>query len=394
VAESGTALSGVSYTPGADPDFSYLSLLQPNLPFVQLIRSYLGLASSLASMAETMRGGAGSSLLADRSQVLQYVKTYAWPWMMANAAEGRLPLYLDYTTATGHSIPIYDTFSQTDTADAFTPADKSILTNFLNIMPAALLQYEQLIVNGPINGMTGGAGTTGGYESSIQSIDGIADGALAHEISLTLLAGLVNNISVVAQEWNALWNASAAPAWDCADVYENYPVRPMPSNFNPYGDVAKEEDFATIFSDWLGSGTPRLKPNQSSSILEQAIYAAWQSGKPGGPPADDTILLQKTLIMASLFTDPSSMMLNLYYHNDYIFPNAIELSASPVRVSPTTLSFGGYTFALQNGAITGVTSPASQVTYKGQVVSIPALSYTFPTLVPIPTFAASRWGMN
>ena len=389
VARSTSALAGGSYTPGYDPDFSYLSLLQPNLPFVQLIQRYLNLASSLAAMAETMRGAAGSSLLADRSQVIQYVKNNAWGWMMTNP-EANIPLTLNYVTASGHAIPFYETFAPSATAQVFTAADLAALTQFLNIMSPELLQYAQVIVNGPIPQMVpGAAAITGGSEISINAVRDVYDESLTHEIGVTVF---FNGFSgMLGQEWGALWNGSAAnPAWDTVYMYSIYPPLPPSTSLPlPPGATSEGEDFASVFSNWGGdSGTPRINPSQSSSIMEEAVRRA-QQGYP--------ILLEKTLLVAALFTDPTTMLLSLYYYPGYISPDLqpIQRTFSSLKTSPTSLTIGDYTFAIQNGLLTGVTSPASQATVaSGQTVSIPALNYTFPTPVPIPAYAASRWGMN
>jgi len=168
-------------------------------------------------------------------------------------------------------------------------------------------------------------------------------------------------------------------------MYSSFPARPVDPNYVPWGDTDEVEDFASVYSDWAGdSATPRLNPNQSSSILEQAVYAASQG---------HTVLLQKTLLVAALFTDPSSLQLSLYYHQNYQWPLPISLMLSTVQVSPTSLTVGQFTFAIQNSALTSVTSPASQVTVSGNTVNIPALNWTFPTPVPIPGYAATAWGI-
>jgi hypothetical protein len=123
--------------------------------------------------------------------------------------------------------------------------------------------------------------------------------------------------------------------------------------------------------------------------MEEAVYRA-QQGYP--------VLLGKTLLVAALFTDPTTMQLSLYYYVGYQGPfetAPIQRTFSTVITTPTSLTVGDYAFTIQNGLLTGVTSPASQATVaSGQTVNIPALNYTFPTPVPIPAFAASRWGMN
>jgi len=143
----------------------------------------------------------------------------------------------------------------------------------------------------------------------------------------------------------------------------------------------------SIFNDWVNeSATPRLNPNQSSSILEQAVYAASQG---------HAILLQKTMLMASLFTDQVTQQLSLYSFPNYqLWTGAIGRTFARVQASPTSLTLRDYTFTIQNGALTSATSPASQVTVSGQTVSIPALTNTFPAPVPIPGFAATTWGIQ
>jgi sugar lactone lactonase YvrE len=400
--DSTSGLDGGTYTLGPDYDFSYLSLLQTNLPFVQLMERYLNLASSLMSMAETMRGTAGSALLADRAQVLQYVKNNAWGWMMTNP-QANIPLTMSYVTASGHSIPFCDTFAPSATGEVFTAADLTALTQFLSIMSPELLQYAQVIVNGPVPQMLpGDASYTSGYQISINAVRDVYDEALSHEIGITVFNGSLFS-GLLGQEWGALWNQSAAnPAWDTVFMYSLYPPRPMPANLpTPSGDQSEVEDFASVFSNWGGdSGTPRINPSQSSSAMEEAVYRA-QQGYP--------ILLEKTLLVASLFTDPATLQLSLYYYAGYTLPwvsNAqgentvvlftpIQRTFGTVKTSAASLTVGSYTFTIQNGLLTGVTSPGSQATVaSGQTVNIPALNYTFPTPVPIPAFAASRWGMN
>jgi hypothetical protein len=319
---------------------------------------YLSLASSLASMAETMRGTAGSALLADRSQVLQYVQNNAWGWMMTNP-QANLPLTMNYVTATGHSIPFYDTFASSASGDVFTAADLTALTQFLNIMSPELLQYAQVIVNGPVPQMqSGDSAYTGGSQISIDTVWDVNDEALSHEIGVTVF--FEGFSGPLASQWGALWNQSAAnPVWDTVSMFSYYPPRPIPANQpTPWGAQSEVEDFATIFSNWGGdSGTPRINASQSSSAMEEAATAptpaAWEQLGP------------------------------------------VQRTFSTVKASPTSLTVGDYTFTIQNGLLTGVTSPASQATVaSGQTVNMPALNYTFPTPVPIPAFAASRWGMN
>jgi hypothetical protein len=171
----------------------------------------------------------------------------------------------------------------------------------------------------------------------------------------------------------------------------------MPANQPiPWGDTREIEDFGTDFNDWVNeSAAPRLNPNQSTSILEQAVYAASQG---------HTILLQKLLLMAALFTDQATQQLSLYSFPNYtLWAGPIQRTLGSVQATSSSLTLniplagggqGGYTFTIQSGALTSVTSPASQVTVSGNVVSIPALSDTFPTPVPIPGFAASAWGIH
>jgi sugar lactone lactonase YvrE len=397
-----SALAGGVYTPGPDLDFSYVPLLQPSLPFVQLIQRYLNLASSLTSMAETMRGADGSSLLAKRSQVLEYVAggapSNAWWWMMTNP-QANIPLTMNYTTPLGHAIPFYDTFSQSAAAQVFTPADLTALTQYLDIVPPELLQYIQFIVNGPVFQMFATYSSyTEGWEISIEAVGEVYNAQLLHEIGWTLVNAMGNGLyaAPLFTQWGGLWSQSAAnPAWDTVNMNSSYPPRPMPANEPmPFGFIDEGEDFCSVLSDWGGdSGTPRVNPSKSSSIIEEAVYRAQQGY---------TILLQKTLLVASLFTDPSTLQLSRYYYAGYLSPfqafsmaQPIQRTLSAVLVSPTSLTVGDYTFTIQSGLLTGVTSPASQATVaSGQVVSIPALNYTFPTPVPIPAFAASRWGMH
>jgi hypothetical protein len=260
------------------------------------------------------------------------------------------------------------------------------LKQYLDELPPTLLQYQEFIVNGPIAAMIGGAGYTEGGESSIQSIVDAYDEALAHENGVAAFNGLWNNPDPqFHQEWDTLWTQSTDPAWDTADVYSGFPTRPINPNHVPWGDTNEPEDFCTVYSDWAGdSATPRLNPNQSSSILEQAVYAASQG---------HIVLLPKTLLVAALFTDPSTQQLSLYYHQNYQWPLPISLTLSTVQASSTSLTVGEFTFTIQGGALVSVTSPASTATVSGNVVNISALSWTFPTPVPIPAYAATAWGI-
>jgi hypothetical protein len=171
----------------------------------------------------------------------------------------------------------------------------------------------------------------------------------------------------------------------------------MPA-YTPSGDQNEGEDFATVFSNWGGdSGTPRINPSRSSSAMEEAVYRA-QQGYP--------ILLEKTLLVAALYTDPSTMQLSLYHYAGYMSPvqqiqetqsvdslTPILRTFGTVKASPTSLTIGDYTFTVQNGLLTGGTSPASQVTVSGKTVNIPEWDFTFPTPVPIPGYAVTRWGI-
>jgi sugar lactone lactonase YvrE len=383
--ESMPSPAGSPYTPGPDPDFSYLTLLQPNLFFVKDIQRYVDLGNSLGAMADTMQGQAGYSLLAFRAQVLQYASgMQAWRWMMDDSTG--LPLAMTYQTTAGHAIPFYDVFLPSATGQYFTSQDLVALKQYLDELPPALLQYWEFIVNGPVVEMLGDGGYTEGGQSSIEAVDDVYDEALAHENGVAAFNGLWNSPDPSFHtEWDALWKQSTNPAWDTIDTYSGFPARPVDPNYVPWGDTDEVEDFASVYSDWAGdSATPRLNPNQSSSILEQAVYAASQG---------HTVLLQKTLLVAALFTDPSSLQLSLYYHQNYQWPLPISLMLSTVQVSPTSLTVGQFTFAIQNSALTSVTSPASQVTVSGNTVNIPALNWTFPTPVPIPGYAATAWGI-
>jgi sugar lactone lactonase YvrE len=389
--DSMRSAAGDTYSPGPDPDFSYLPLLQPNLLFVQDIQRYVDLANSLGVMADSMQGPSGASLLAFRAQVLQYAGTHAWVLMMQDAyyakQEGWQPA-VTYQTALGYTFPFYDAFLPSATGDYFTASDLASLKQYLDELPPALLQYWAFIVNGPVTPMTGFASDTWEYPGAARiSMEGIGDvynESLAHENGVSVFIGLPD--PSFHTEWDTLWNESTDPAWDCADANSGFPTRPVDPNYVPWGDTDEVEDFATVYSDWAGdSATPRLNPNQSSSILEQAVYAASQG---------HIVLLPKTLLVAALFTDPSTLQLSLYYHQNYQWPLPISLMLSTVQVSPTSLTVGEFTFAIQNGALTSVTSPASQVTVSGNVVNIPALSWTFPTPVPIPAYAATTWGIS
>jgi len=159
-----------------------------------------------------------------------------------------------------------------------------------------------------------------------------------------------------------------------------------PPSPTPWGANNIWEDLATTFDHWAGdSGTPRLNANVSSSLLEEAAYRAQQG---------HTILLQKTMLIAALFTDPVTKQLSLYYFANYQSPTPpINRTFAQVQASPTSLTLRDFTFSIQNGALTSVISPASQVTVSGTTVNIPALNWTFPTPVPIPGYAATAWGI-
>jgi uncharacterized protein (TIGR03437 family) len=378
--------AGGTYAPGPDADFSYLSLLQPDLTFVQDIQRSVDLAASLGAMADSMQGSGGASLLALRAQVLQYASGQAWQSMWAEAINGDLPEVMDYETALGHEIKFYETFVPTATNNVWTPTGLADLRAFLNLIPPPLLQFEQAILNGPVAFMMGyGSYTLVGRSVTWTGIEGNAtayNGSLGHEIGLSVFSGLGASRSPLIQEWDSLWAQSVAdPMWD--DCYEL--VYPRPPSANPWGAMSEFEDFATIFGNWVGdSATPRLNPNESSSVPEEAIYRA-SLGHP--------ILLEKTLLVASLFTDPSTLQLSLYYHQGYQNGNTLERVLAPVSSASSSLTLGDYTFTVVNGALTGVTSPASQAQFSGQTVNIPALSYTFPTPVPVPGFAAAAWGI-
>jgi hypothetical protein len=355
---------------------------------VQDIQRYVDLGNSLGAMADTLRGQAGSSMLTLRAQVLQYAFQQAWDLMMADPKD--LPLALMYQSALGHFVPFYDVFLPSAAGQYFSPPDLVALKLNLDGLPPAHLQYLGFIVNGPVSEMTGfPSDTTGRAGLGWSSIEGIGDvyaENLAHENGVTLFGGLlISPDPRFHTEWDGLWNQSTDPAWDTTDMYSSFPARPVDPNYVPWGDTDEVEDFASVYSDWAGdSATPRLNPNQSSSILEQAVYAASQG---------HTVLLQKTLLVAALFTDPSSLQLSLYYHQNYQWPLPISLMLSTVQVSPTSLTVGQFTFAIQNSALTSVTSPASQVTVSGNTVNISALNWAFPTPVPIPGYAATTWGI-
>lgn len=120
-------------------------------------------------------------------------------------------------------------------------------------------------------------------------------------------------------------------------------------------------------------------------MLEEAVY---------GASLGHTVLLQKTLVVAAVFTIASPLELHLYNYSNYqYFVPPIVATVLPVQVTPTSLTLRDYTFTIQNGALTSVASPASQVTVSGTTVNIPALNWTFPTPVPIPGYAATAWGI-
>jgi sugar lactone lactonase YvrE len=385
-----TSPSGNPYTPGPDPDFSYLSLLQPNLLFVQDIQRYVDLGNSLGAMADTLQGQAGSSMLTLRAQVLQYAGQQAWVLMMqdAYAHQGDWQPAMTYQTALGHTVPIYDAFLPSATGEYFAPSDLATLKLYLDNLPPWLPEYEHNIVIGPVAEMTGAAGDTGGSAGDGQSsIEGtsLVYATLPHEIAGTFIGG--EHSGPLGQEWDILWNQSTEPIWDTVDVYSYYPPRPMPANEPiPWGDIAEVEDFASIVSNWAcDSAVPRLNPSQSSSMLEEAVY---------GASLGHTVLLQKTLIVAAVFTTASPLELHLYNYSNYqYFAPPIVATVSPVQVTPTSLTLRDFTFTIQNSALTSVTSPASQVTVSGNTVNIPALNWTFPTPVPIPGYAATAWGI-
>jgi len=270
--------AGDQYSPGPDPDFSYLSLLQPNLLFVQDIQRYVDLATSLGAMADAMQGLDGCSLLALRSQVAQYAGTQAWSWMMDDPTD--LPVAMTYQTALGHTVPFYDVFLPSAAGDYFSPSDLVTLRQYLDDLPPLVLQYEHYIVAGPVNEMVPAAasetsvgGPGGGGQSSIESTTPYVYAQLPHEIACTFFNGIYPG--PLGQEWDVLWQQSTDPIWDTADVYSGYPPRPMPANEPiPWGDTSEYEDFMTIVSNWADdSATPRLNPSRSSSMLEQASRA-------------------------------------------------------------------------------------------------------------------------
>jgi len=387
-----TSPSGNPYTLGPDPDFSYLSLLQPNLLFVQDIQRYVDLGNSLGAMADTLQGQAGSSMLTLRAQVLKYAGQQAWSWMM-NTTD--LTPAMNYQTALGHIVPIYDVYLPSAIGRYLAPPDLAALKQYLDVLPPLFLEYEHYIVIGPVGEMTGWAGLTwwagsgGGGGSSINQGGGFIYPVVPHEIALTLFNGLYPG--PLGQEWDALWQASTEPIWDTVDTDSYYPPRPININEGiPWGDQSEYEDFASIASDWANdSATPRLNPMQSSSILEEAVYFA---------SLGHTLLLQKTLLVAAVFTTTPPLELHLYNFPNYqqfaTEADPVVASVWPVQVTPTSLTLRDYTFTIQNGALASVTSPASEVTVSGNAVNIPALSWTFPTPVPIPAYAATAWGIQ
>jgi hypothetical protein len=428
--DSMPSAAGDTYSPGPDPDFSYLSLLQPNLLFVQDIRRYVDLAASLGAMADSMEGQAGSSLLALRAQVLQYGGGgNAWNLMMADAGaqHGDWEPAMTYQTAAGHVVPIYDAFlPSATTPDLYftyylVPSDLVSLRQYFDELPPLVLQYEHYIVFGPVGAMVGWAGYTWiGGDGGGSSIDGAHNASvfpyqtIPHEIAGTLFGGLSGTLS--RQEWDALWTASTEPVWDTVDTVSYYPPWSTIANSGiPWGDQSEFEDFMSIASDWANdSGTPRAIPNQSTSVLEEAVHFA-ALGHP--------ILLQKVLIMAALFTTTPPVEMHLYHFTNlgvYQAPpgdgpaaywpvtpsvaNPILSTVSPIQVTPTSLALtiplpggahGDYTFTIQNGLLTGGTSPASQVEFgqPGTIANIPEWDFTFPTPVPIPAYAATAWGI-
>jgi sugar lactone lactonase YvrE len=383
--------AGNPYTPGPDPDFSYLSLLQPNLLFVQDIQRYVDVGDSLGAMADNMQGQGGSSMLALRSQVTEYAGQQAWGLMMTDPTD--LPLAMTYQAGLGNTFPFYDVFLPSATGEYFEPSDLATLKQYLDDLPPLLLQYEHFIVIGPVNEMVPAAASItsvgnygGGGQSSIEGTGPFVYGELPHEIAATVFNGL--HPGPLGEEWDVLWQQSTNPIWDTADVFSGYPPRPMPTNRPiPWGDTNEYEDFMTIVSNWAcDSATPRLSPTQSSSMLEQAVYAASQG---------HTILLQKTLIVAAIFTTGSPLELHLYNYPNYqmFSANPINATEASVLVAPSSLTLRDFTFSIQNGALTRVTSPASQVTVSGTTVNIPEWDFTFPTPVPIPAYAATAWGI-
>jgi len=73
-----------------------------------------------------------------------------------------------------------------------------------------------------------------------------------------------------------------------------------------------------------------LNPNQSTSILEQAVYAASQG---------HTILLQKALLVAAIFTDQPTQQLSLYSFPSYVLlTGPIESTFGSVQVTSNSLA--------------------------------------------------------
>jgi hypothetical protein len=383
-----------SSSPISASNFSYLSFLIGTLPFVQKIgiaveqAGFLGGAPGLAIL-EGLQGSPGPS---------QEGFGYALAWMFDDAFQGNLPQVMTYQTSLGNAIPVDNTFEPTATGQVFSPADLASLTQFLDILPPSLLQNIQAIVNGPVIAMTGGTfgsytfGIAGGDVIAIDSGDEINIPNLPHEIGITVYGSDLFQQRPLGQQWDALWSQSTDPVWDTADFFSNFPPRPTPANQPiPFGDTNEVEDFASVFNDWVNeSAAPAinlsLNPPQSTSIVEQGAYAATQG---------HTILLQKVLLMAALFTDQATQQLSLYNYQGYKAGNTIERSLSQVQSSPTSLTLGNYTFTIQNPLLAGVSTPATQATLaSGAVQKIPALNYTFPTPVPIPAFAANIWGIQ
>jgi hypothetical protein len=227
----------------------------------------------------------------------------------------------------------------------------------------------------------------------VVAIDGgeeINGPSLPHEIGLTVYTSHLFQQGPLGQQWGALWSQSTDPQWDTADAFSIFPPRPMPANqpIPAFGDLNEFEDFGSVFNDWVNeSAYPAINLTSNppiTSIIEQAAYAA---------SLGHTILLQKVLLMAALFTDQATEELSLYNYQGYKTGNTIERTLSQVQTSPTSLTLGSYTFTIQNGLLTGVSTPATQVTLaSGVIQNIPALNYAFSTPVPIPAFAANIWG--
>jgi hypothetical protein len=305
-------------------------------------------------------------------------------WVMEKTL-GLSPAYV-YVASDGHRIPVYDAYAPGDAR--LKAEDFNALRQFLDAMPPGHLDNIPALVNLPCGLLYPGAEGFADFSRGIglNSPRSIVTGALAHEVGHFVQQALDADAR---NEWSALHESQDVTQLDyIGGPYYWFPFD-VPG-FVPYGATNELEDFATIYHAWTNdSASPPIgdTQQQSTTLWEEAFRRA---------ATGHSKLLEKTLYMAGVFTDPNKGELTLYSRHGLDPRGPTDAFQSRVQHQGNQLQVGDVAFTL-NDELKIIAADIPGTRYwmmQSESLQGQALRIEFSNPVDIPSFTRRQWGLR